>query len=127
MGAVTEMTDLIDQLGGPKRLRLTIENFYDKVISDPMLAPVFEEADVTTIRGKQKMFFNMVLGGEDDYHGRDLTKAHAHLVENGIGDPHFSRMKALFRQTMVEMAVDEETIEKIVIVFESHRNDVLGR
>ena len=121
------MAELIDQLGGPKRLRLTIENFYDKVISDPMLAPVFAEADVSSIRGKQKMFFNMVLGGEDDYHGRDLTKAHAHLVETGIGDPHFSRMKALFRQTLVEMAVDGDAVDRVVEIFESHRNDVLGR
>lgn len=121
------MTELIDQLGGPKRLRLTIENFYDKIVSDPMLAPLFAESDMSNIRSKQKMFFSMVLGGDDAYHGRDLTKAHAHLVDDGIGDPHFSRMKALFRQTMVEMVVDEATIEKIVDIFESHRNDVLGR
>lgn len=121
------MTELIDQLGGPKRLRLTIENFYDKIISDPMLAPVFAESDMSNIRSKQKMFFSMVLGGDDSYHGRDLTKAHANLVEDGIGDPHFSRMKALFRQTMVEMSVDEAAVEKIVDIFESHRNDVLGR
>ena len=121
------MTDLIDQLGGPKRLHLTIENFYDKIISDPMLSEFFADYDVTHIRGQQRMFFAMVLGGDDAYHGRDLTKAHASLVEDGISDPHFNRMKALFRQTMVEMVVDEATIEKIIDVFETHRNEVLGR
>jgi len=118
---------LIDQLGGPKRLRLTIENFYDKIISDPMLSSFFADYDVSHIRGQQRMFFAMVLGGNESYHGRDLKKAHASLVEDGVSDPHFNRMKALFRQTMVEMSVDAETIEKIIDIFESHRNEVLGR
>lgn len=121
------MTELIDQLGGPKRLRLTIDNFYDKVLSDPILSPLFESTDMSHVRTQQRMFFAMVLGGDDGYAGRDLTRAHAHLIEDGIGDPHFSRMKALYRQTMVEMNVDADTVEKITDVFESHRNAVLGR
>ncbi len=121
------MAELIDQLGGPKRLRLTIENFYDKVLSDPMLAPLFEGSDMTHIRGQQRMFFAMVLGGGETYSGRDLSKVHATLIEDGIGDPHFTRMKSLFRQTMVEMNVDADTVDRITDIFESHRNAVLGR
>ena len=121
------MAELIDQLGGPERLRLTVENFYDKIVSDPMLESFFENTDVSHIRGQQKMFFAMVLGGEGAYKGRDLRKAHAGLVDDGMSDPHFSRMKALFRQTLVEMDVEDEAVEKIVALFESRRNEILGR
>ena len=67
------------------------------------------------LRGMQKAFLTMALGGEDAYTGRDLTSAHAGLVERGLNDSHFDRFMKCLRQTLEELDIGEEIPETLYL------------
>lgn len=60
-----EELTLYDKLGA-ENLQLLVNNFYDKVFSDPVIGPLFN-TDKETIKRKQFMFLTQFLGGPDLY------------------------------------------------------------
>jgi hemoglobin len=67
---------LWDRLGGTQGADALIQDFYDRVLLDPELAPFFEHASMDRLRAMQREFFSAALGGPLEYSG--LPMAHAH-------------------------------------------------
>lgn len=70
---------LYDKVGGTAALRIAVDRFYDRVLTDERLAHYFEGINETELRRHQVLFLGQALGGPKQYDGRDLAIAHAGL------------------------------------------------
>lgn len=121
------MTSLYEQLGGAPAIDAAVDIFYRKVLADDLLAPYFDDVDMERQAAKQKAFLTMVTGGPANYSGKDMRRAHAHLVAEGIGDAHFDAVVGHLAATLRELGVSDEKIAQVGALAESVRADVLGR
>jgi hemoglobin len=116
---------LYERLGGSLAIRRVAENFYRKVLADPLLAPYFDDVDMDRQVAKQAAFLTMVLGGPSEYHARDLRSAHAGL--HGLDDKHFDAVVGHLAATLREIGVSEADVSAVAAIADSVRNDVLNR
>ena len=90
---------LYDQLGGEATVNLAVEKFYKKVLNNEELIEFFEEVNMEKLRQHQKNFITLVLGGPNEYKGRDMRKADEHLKLN---DRHFDIVVGHLVSTLTE-------------------------
>ncbi len=121
------MSSLFERLGGAPAVSAAVDVFYDKVLADPLLAPYFEGLDMMRQKGHQRAMLTAAFGGPNAYAGRDLTSAHAGIVERGVGDAHFDAVVGHLAATLVELGVPAAEVQEAGAVAESVRDAVLGR
>lgn len=98
------MLSLYDRVG-PDRIRRIVQIFYEKCLTDPMLAHLFMNADHSHLVEMQLTFISNLLGGPKVYEGKPLTAAHARL---SIRPPHFQRRQRILAETMAEEGLEPE-------------------
>ncbi len=119
---------LYERLGGAAAIDAAVDIFYRRVLADAYVKPFFEGVDMEKQAAKQKAFLTMVFGGPHAYTGKDMREAHKHLVhEKGLDDTHFDHILAHLRSTLAELGVGEGTIQEVIDIAESTRDDVLDR
>ena len=116
-----------EQLGGAPAMEKAVEIFYRKMLSDDRVAGFFEDVDMDRQAAKQTAFLTMVTGGPNNYTGKDMRTAHAHLVARGLNDTHFDLVVKHLGDTLKELGVPDELIQQVASVAESVRGDVLSR
>jgi hemoglobin len=116
--------DLYERLGGRQGITRVAEEFYRRVLDDPLLSPLFAGVDMTRLTGMQVAFLSMATGGPDGYAGRDLRTAHAGL---DLEDAHFDRVVALLAGALKTAGVSDDDIGEVAVIAETVRRDVLGR
>lgn len=121
------MSDLYNALGGAAAVEKAVDIFYRKMLLDDRVAAYFESVDMDGQRAKQKSFLTMVLGGPNNYAGRDMRAAHAHLVKRGLSDLHVDVVIQHLGETLKELGANEQQIAEVAAIANSVRNDVLGR
>ena len=121
------MTSLYDELGGAAALDAAVDIFYRKVLSDDRIAHYFEGVDMERQAAKQKGFLTMVLGGPNNYTGKDMRHGHAHLLKMGLDDSHVDAVIELLGATLSELGVGADRIAEVAALANSVRDDVLGR
>lgn len=119
------MSTLFDRLGGEAAIEAAVVRFYDKVMADASLAPFFADLDLGAQVKKQIAFMTLAFGGPSSYTGRDLRTAHKGLVARGLNGTHFAAVAEHLRTTLVELSVDQPTIDEVLGVVGSTRKDVL--
>ncbi|RFA32715.1 group 1 truncated hemoglobin [Alkalilimnicola ehrlichii] len=123
----TKEASLYDQLGGAAAVDATVENFYRRVLGDPLLSPFFADTDMERQIRKQKTFLTMAFGGPANYSGEGLRSAHSRAREQGMGEKHFDAVVGHLRETLQELEVASGLIGRVEAICDSVRADVLGR
>ena len=118
---------LYQRIGGDAAVNAAVDLFYRKVMVDPRISEFFDDTDMNAQRAKQKAFLTMAFGGPNTYTGKDLRKAHADLVKNGLSDSHFDAVAQHLQATLSELKVKAVEIAEVMKIAGSTRNDVLGR
>ena len=118
---------LYERLGGEDALQVAVPVFYDKIISDPLLAPFFESLDMEAQIRKQLGFMAHAFGGPAKYMGRDLRQAHERLLSQGLSDIHFDAVAHHLETTLQELDVPAELIAECLRLISGLRNEVLNR
>lgn len=121
------MASLYEQLGGAGAIDKAVEIFYRKMLQDERVADYFDDVDMERQMGKQRAFLTMVLGGPNQYTGRDMRSAHAHLVKRGLSDVHVDAVIQHLGGTLAELGASPDQIAQVAAIANSVRNDVLGR
>ena len=121
------MASLYDQLGGAGAIDKAVEVFYRKMLADERVADFFDDVDMERQMGKQRAFLTMVLGGPNQYTGRDMRVAHGHLVKRGLSDLHVDLVIEHLGSTLAELGATPEQIGEVAAIANSVRDDVLGR
>jgi hemoglobin len=96
-------------------IRHMVDTFYDRVRSDELLGPVFENAlhgQWDTHMPKMYDFWSTVLLGSGRFQGNVFGK---HMALPGITKEHFINWLALFNATVLEI-YDTETAQPILEV-----------
>lgn len=121
------MSSLYEQLGGAPAFDAAVDIFYRKMLSDDRVARFFDGVDMDRQIAKQKAFLVMVTGGPNNYTGRDMTAAHAKLINLGLNDSHVDVVIEHLGGTLRELGVGEAQIAEVAKLANSVRDAVLGR
>lgn len=116
-----------EQIGGEKAVDAAVDLFYKKVLADDRVNGFFKGVDMNRQRGMQKGFLTFAFGGPNNYAGRDLRAAHAHLVQRGLNDTHFDIILEHLGAALTELKVKPELIQKAAEIANSVRKDVLNK
>ena len=90
------MTTPYDNIG-PDKLRLVIEDFYERLFRDVMIGFLFQGKPKEQLVQREWEFTANLLGGDVPYTGRTIRKAHA---RSPILGGHFERRLQILRETM---------------------------
>ena len=121
------MGSIFEQIGGADAVNAAVDIFYRKMLSDDRVSHFFDDVDMDGQRDKQKAFLTMVMGGPNNYTGKDMREGHKHLIEKGLNDTHVDVVIEHLGATLTELGVPAEIIQQIASVAEGARDDVLNR
>lgn len=121
--AVTRAS-LYERLGGREAIEAVVDEFYDRVLADPQLAPYFADVDMTRQRAHQTAFIAAVTGGPAEYDGDDMREAHAHL---DLSESDFGAVAGHLDDALAECGVADEDRETVRSEVASLKPAVLGR
>lgn len=124
---VQDDASLFERIGGETAVMAAVDRFYEKVLDDELTRPFFEDLDMGAQSRKQVAFMTWAFGGPQEYRGRDLRAAHAKLVQRGLTDAHFDAVARHLEDTLRELEVAPELIDKALGIVGSTRSEVLGR
>lgn len=114
---------LYDQLGGQDAIDEMVDQFYDRVLSDPELSPFFATADRDRLVRMQQEFFGAALGGPPGYSGTSLQEAHA---GRGIGAPELARFTGHLLDTLHQRGLPADAADQVVARIALAGDDIVG-
>jgi len=114
---------LFDKYGGFSTFSLVVSSFYKKVLDNDELESYFEGVDMERLMSHQTNFIAKVLGGPNQYEGRDLKAVHARF---NISLPHFQEVAELLEEALDEAGVDGEDTKTIISVVASLQNQIVS-
>ncbi|MEM7737998.1 MAG: group 1 truncated hemoglobin [Deinococcota bacterium] len=114
---------LLEQLGADA-VDLIVEQFYARTLADPLLAPFFENVNLTRLMNHQKTFFYMALGADNTYTGRALATAHKGLK---IRKQHMDALVKHLEEALDDYAVEESMIQEVVAKIASFASLVIEK
>jgi hemoglobin len=117
-GAVSDY----DVVGGGPAVSAVVNDFYERVLSDPQLAPYFEGVDLARLKRHQVLLISQVLGGPANYDGRALDEAHAGL---GISHDDLAAVAGHLVAAMSDAGVPEDIIMRAIAVVASTEPDIV--
>jgi methyl-accepting chemotaxis protein len=114
---------LYEQLGGQAALTAVVEQFYERVLADPLLVPFFARVNMPRLRKRQVQFFAQALGGPVAYKGRDMGAAHRNLA---ITQEHFDRVAGHLSDTLAALGVSQTLIDQVVALVSPLQEDIVN-
>lgn len=109
-------------LGEGVKLNQILNDFYDKVLVDPLLAPFFKGVTKDHIVGKQYAFLNQIYTGKDCYFGDRPRNAHQWMI---ISDSLFDHREKLFADSCIKCGLEEPYLSEILAFDESYRDAIV--
>ena len=120
-------TSLYDRLGGEAAIDACVDKFYEKILADPTLSPMFANTKMTDQRDKQKNFLTAALGGPSKWTGKVLRCAHSQINDGKHPtEEHFNAVAGHLVSTLKDLGVAQELVDEVVGVVGTTKNDVLG-
>lgn len=115
---------LYDKIGGEAAVDAAVDLFYRKVLADDRISQFFDTVDMDAQRAKQKAFITVAFGGPNNYSGKDMRAAHAHME---LTEEHFNAVMENLGGTLKELGVPDELIGQAAEIALSVKDDVLNR
>lgn len=114
---------IYERIGGEATVARLMGAFYERVLSDPELAPFFAGVSMEKVRSMQTLFFCAALDGPFAYSGRPLAAVHYGL---GIRPPHLARFVEHLLATLRSMGLDENDVLDIMSRVETYADEITG-
>jgi hemoglobin len=92
---------LFEQIGGSKELEHIVCDFYQNILMDDSISIFYIEnvSDIAQLHHLMQDFLTMLLGGPNEYKGRDMKEAHKHMpIEMRHFDTVWGHMEDAFRK-----------------------------
>jgi hemoglobin len=109
--ADAEAISIYDAIGGRPALVAAVDNFYGRLLADPVLGAFFPDG----LKARHRAYFitalGEALGGPERYRGPDLVGAHRGL---GISNAHFDRAAGHLGATLDELGVPGHLADRII-------------
>ena len=114
---------IYDQIGGKHALTAVVDDFYRRVLGDPLLKPLFANTDMAQQKRHQVAFLTAALGGPSAYKGKDMGAAHR---GRGITDRHFGAVAGHLQASLISAKVGKPEIDTIMQAAASLQSQVVG-
>ena len=111
MPAPAEAISVYDAIGGRTALAAAVDDFYGRLLADPVLGPFFPGGAGARHRAYVVTILGEALGGPERYRGPDVARAHGGL---GITDAHFDRAAGHLSDTLDGLGVPRHLADHIV-------------
>ncbi|HEX6873043.1 MAG TPA: group 1 truncated hemoglobin [Micromonosporaceae bacterium] len=111
------------QLGGAPTIKEAVEQFYARVLGDADLQPYFVSVDVPTLKAHQVRLLSHVLGGPNEYTGRELADAHRSL---NITEAHYQRVGEHLLGVLTTMGAGEEIVGAVGGILGSVKDQIVA-
>ena len=115
---------LYDVLGQEQGIATAVDEFYRRVIGDPLLQHHFVGTDMARLRHHQTALLVQVTGGPSRYTGRSLAAAHQPL---GITEGEFDRVVEHLGTTLSDLGVDQPSIGEVAGALLVHRQEIVAQ
>lgn len=115
---------LYAEIGGRDAVESVVDEFYDRVLDDPLLEPYFEGTDMDALFAHQVQFVSAVAGGPVEYDGADMRTAHEGM---GITEEAFARVADHLDAALRANGVDDASAEAILGEVAALEDDVVGQ
>ena len=110
ISAVEEIS-VYQAIGGRTALAAAVDDFYGRLLADPVLGPFFPGGAGTRHRAYVVTILGEALGGPERYRGPDIVAAHGGLA---ITDTHFDLAAAHLYATLDGLGVPRHLSDHIV-------------
>ena len=126
-GAVSPNASLYRRLGGYDAIAAVTDDFLSRMLSDPKMAPYFEQVDS---KGKQRIRqmivdqFCAITGGPCVYVGADMPTAHKGLH---ISETAFSVAAQYLGQSLDHFRVPLKEKTELLTIVAGTKNDIVNR
>src|SRR6516165_1120155 len=110
LSAIEEIS-VYQAIGGRTALAAAVDDFYGRLLADPVLSPFFPHGAGARHRAYVVTILGEALGGPERYRGPDIAGAHRGL---GIADAHFDRAAAHLHDTLDGLGVARHLTDHIV-------------
>jgi hemoglobin len=121
--SVTEPISDYEAVGGAPAVRAVVDDFYRRVLGDPLLLPYFNGVDISRVKRHQAALISQVMGGPVTYEGRALAEAHKHHL--GITDAAFDRVAEHLEAALRDAAAPEPVITRTLTAVAETRGDIV--
>lgn len=111
------------RIGGAGAVKAAVDLFYDRVLGDAELAGYFAGVDMVGQRRHLAQMLTVVLGGPNEYTGRDLATAHQPL---GIVPAHYEAVGGHLTATLTQLGVPEDVLADVRVVLAQVRDQVVA-
>jgi hemoglobin len=119
---MTEET-LYDRLGGREGIRTVVDDFYDRLLADEELGPLFEGADLESLRRTQTDFLCEAAGGPETYDAAPVREAHLHVP---FTPELIGRAVDHLYESLATFDVPEEDADAVVEAIAAYESDLLA-
>lgn len=119
-----EALSYYDQIGGAPTVREAVDRFYRLVLDDVELAPYFTAIDVAQLKAHQVRLLSHVLGGPNEYEGRELAMAHGAL---GITQAHYTKVGEYLTGVLTTMGAGEEIVAAVGATLASVQSQIVTK
>lgn len=114
---------LYDRLGGYDGISAVVEEFYDALLADADIGPLFATADMAELRRTQTDFLCEAAGGPERYDGPPVREAHAHVP---FTPGHIQRAVALLYGALDAFDVPDADADAVVGAVAAFEQDLLA-
>ncbi|MEP6560974.1 MAG: group 1 truncated hemoglobin [Nakamurella sp.] len=118
----TTIPSLYEVLGAEGGIRVAVDDFYERVVADPLLAGYFAGIDLKSLRRHQTDMLIVATGGPSRYTGRDMAAAHLGLQ---ITDEAFNKVVGHLGATLQAGGADQETLASVVAALAPLRSSIV--
>ncbi len=112
-----------EKLGREAGVRTAVDSFYARVLDDAGLVGFFDGVEIDRVKENQCAFLAAVLGGPRRYAGRPMSVAHSH---RRISREAFDAVLDHLVDTLGELGVDNDIIERVVQTMASLEGEIVG-
>lgn len=107
---MTSGMSYFEELGGAPVVKEAVDRFYRLVLDDGELAFYFDGVDLPQLKAHQVKLISHVLGGPNEYRGRDLAEAHGHL---GVTEAHYQKVGTYLTGVLADMGARDEIVTAV--------------
>ncbi len=102
---------LYNRLGGATGISDLVVEFYERVLDDATLSPMFENTSMEHLRTMQHEYFTIASGGPPSASAMSLKAAHA---GRGITEAHYQRFFHHLLATLESAGIDRDDIDTMI-------------
>jgi hemoglobin len=121
---MSSKASIYEAIGGTEAVSLAVDAFYDRVLADPLLLPLFTNTAMPRLKSHQKAFFTWVLGGPNAYQGRSIKDAHAGM---DITTEQFTHVAGHLADTLISLNVPQAIVDQIIDKVATLQEDIVER